>query len=109
MFHVGQKVVCVAKVREIPQVRHLCEAVPQAGQVYTIRAIEEADPLFYGGDLAFLLCEIRNCERLGRGEPNFHSNLFRPLTDTSISDVLAKAAPRDSRKWDNRRKVREKA
>lgn len=107
MFHVGQKVVCVITPQEIPERRHLCESLPQADQVYTIRAVEEADPFYYNGEIAFLLFEIRNCEWNGR-EPNFHSVLFRPLTDTSISDVLAKTAPKDSRKWDNRRRIKEK-
>jgi len=91
MFHVGQKVVCVCTPDIIEEVAHLGEVLPQEGVVYTIRAIQDADPFYYSGEIAFLLFEIRNKSReganLGTCEPNFHSALFRPLVEhkTNIS------------------------
>jgi hypothetical protein len=109
MFYVGQKVVCVITPAPIPEVAHLCEALPQEGQIYTIRAIEEADPWYYKDETAFLLHELRNAQRslsYGRlrtdsGEPNFHCSLFRPLTErkTNISCFKALLNPANHKEF----------
>ena len=103
MFHVGQKVVCVNASG--------CAGygIVEGGQ-YTVAGILD-HPLLFGATTAVKL--------QGVGRPSstypgvfllqaFIATRFRPLTDTSISDVLAEAAPRDSHKWDNRRKQKER-
>ena len=103
MFHVGQKVVCVDSFG--------CHAWIAEGRTYVIGAITE----FPHGHVILGTTTAVKVEGVGRTINGvfrlqaFAATRFRPLTDTSISDVLAQAAPRDSRKWDNRRKVREKA
>ena len=92
------KVVCI-NAEPVPGLKWNLGTRPTVGAVYTVvsKAISPRDgvtPVFY-------LAELVN-------PVGYMRTRFRPLTDTSISDVLAKAAPRDSRKWDNRRKVREK-
>jgi hypothetical protein len=86
MFHVGQKVECVD---DTPGLHGVIPGLTK-GRIYEILA------LGHWGHVSVIPDRFQNPKR------------FRPLTDTSISDVLSQTAPKDSRKWDNRRKIREK-
>jgi hypothetical protein len=99
MFHVGQKVVCVNAAG--------CYALLAEGSTYIVAAVGEMP---FGAVLGTTIgVKLVGVGRTSGILQTFAATRFRPLTDTSISDVLAKTAPRDSNKWDNRRKVREKA
>ena len=106
MFHVGQKVVCVDASEVEPDPTRWAPLRKDA--VYTVRQLVVGLNTELVPTPGLILHEIKNPMGPYGKEYNYAVRRFRPLTDTSISDVLAKAAPRDSRKWDNRRKIREK-
>ncbi len=102
MFRVGQKVVCVNASGCAPY------GVVEGG-VYTIAAIHDVvHGPFLGTSTNVKLEGIVNTFVTGFYLQSFASTRFRPLTDTSISTVLAQKAPRDSRQWDNRKKQKER-
>lgn len=101
-FRVGQKVICVNDKFDCLGVGDY----PIKGEIYTIRWIGERatdggpgvmlDEIFGGWfapDIEFCFCVKR----------------FRPLTETKSSQSFTTGAPKDSERWDNRRKVRERA
>ena len=92
---IGQRVVCVdASYWEDRS--HLKETLPEAGRIYTIRAIGDAELLYGLCGIGLLLEEIVNAERrylCPRGrvlcELCFRSDRFRPVHTTSI-DIFTK-------------------
>jgi hypothetical protein len=106
MFYVGQKVVCV--IAPVPFDAFPNEVLPRKDSVYTVREVQAADPYYYPGQTAILLCEIRNF-RLGRGEPNFSVCLFRPLTSQELQALFTTGADPSTNQFDNRRKQKQKA
>lgn len=96
MFHVGQKVVCVDDSNFGPHGPWVVK-----GQIYTVKRID-------------VVCGpgISVHELPSEDKHSFYywrMSRFRPLTDTSQSTSFTTGAPRDSRKWDNRRKVKVRA
>jgi hypothetical protein len=95
MFHVGQKVVCIAQASS-----PYGEAVPQVGSVYTIR--EVCDGQEYGP--CYRLIEIANPPMGyadGYRECDFTHRLFRPViekkTDISVfTQILDKVNKRET-------------
>jgi hypothetical protein len=105
MFRVGQKIVCIVAPAPIHETRHLCDALPRKGVIYTVRAVVWADKRYSPGQHALLLAEIRNPVRRDSGaEPNFHVALFRPLVDTEQEISFTVGADPSSKRFDNRRK-----
>jgi hypothetical protein len=93
MFHVGQKVVCV-------------DGLEQEGiftsQIYTISKIRIiADFLFVG------LVEVRSPS--DKCDVAWFATRFRPLTSNDTKISFTEGAPKDSERWDGRRKQREHA
>lgn len=103
MFYPGQKVVCVGVYE--PSIAY--GSFPRKGAVYTVREV-----LFVGEAPSIRLVEIVNeptdvyWNVPGPIEAAWIVTAFRPLTDSRIDAILSKAAPTDSERWDNRRKVR---
>ena len=97
MFHVGQKVECVNATSSGPLQMEYADHAPEIlvkGAIYTVLRV-------YPDEMCIAVCP----EDLAH-EDGWCMTRFRPLTDTSIAGIIAQKAPRDSRKWDNRRKVR---
>jgi hypothetical protein len=99
MFHVGQRVVCVANVIEDTDDYAQGETVPVVGQVYTIRSIED-----YPDGPSATLEEIVNrpleyelfdgsCDV---GECDFPIYNFRPVKTTNIDVFLKMLEPVDA-------------
>lgn len=110
MFHAGQKVVCI-DVSPWEGYSWPVGTEPVEGGEYTVRAVGLNIEGAEGVRLHEIVLSGANCAITGKP---FHDNFyrasrFRPLTDTSISDILAQKAPTDSRKWDNRKKQKERA
>jgi len=110
MFHVGQKVVCVdaslwmnypwCKGTEVVQ-----------GTVYTVREVGVTTDGLAGVRLYEVVLSGQICAITYKPfrDRFYRASRFRPLTDTSQSTSFTTGAPRDSRKWDNRRKVKVRA
>lgn len=89
MFYVGQKVVCVD---DSPT--PLGVPVPfTRGEAVTVSG-------FSGPACVFLSEHPGHFPAAG-----YYSHRFRPLTDQKKSVSFTQGAPRDSERWDNRRKV----
>lgn len=100
-FRAGMKVVCVDD--EFLAHRSYGETTPRKGAVYTIRGM-----LVIEGAQLLHLEEIRNPVidyNLVTIEIGFSDSRFRPLTDTKSETSFTQGAPKDSERWDNRRKV----
>lgn len=101
MFYVGQKVVCVDGSPSLPAVCGIEDRYPIEGNVYTVTKVG----LVHSFDPEQLPCILVAEIKRELHEPIW-AHRFRPLTDISSQTCFTKGAPRDSRKWDNRRKVR---
>lgn len=93
---VGDKVVCVCDGSDLPCVP-FGDAVPVAGEIYTIREIEVG---LEDGEVYLMFQEIRNDPRWcldGFGEVCFHNEDSRPVeprkTDISVFTQLLHTAP----------------
>jgi hypothetical protein len=88
-WHLGQKVVCIndSFSRSIVE---WCDALPVAGEVYTIRAIRFGiDPITWVGDVGFLLVEIVNPSNSKGHEPGFLQDRFVPWWDAAANSNVA--------------------
>lgn len=106
-FHVGQKVVFIHDYAALGA-RYSVD-VPRNGLIYTIREFEDR-----GEKPALRLIEIVNAPRRHRQvpewvEPAFAVAHFRPVVETKSEISFTEGAPKDSEKFDNRRKQRVRA
>lgn len=107
-FHVGQKVVFIGPdFRSHSIVLHHGLIVPAPREVYTVRGFaQRAD-----GPGIFLE-EIVNAEkpsfRDGICEMAMDTKWFRPLVEPKAEASFTIGAPKDSERWDNRVKKRER-
>ena len=104
MFHVGQKVVCIADDWASWAVQ-LGGNMPRAKTIYTLRDVARRP--WSKIQIGVHLHEITNpvLEFLeGTHEPYFDASFFRPITDTKTSTSFTEGAPKDSERWDNRHK-----
>ncbi len=109
MFHVGQPVECIDDkwlFFEGPEGVIYPKDLPVKGGSYHISGFSPPD--IFGPEQIYLR-EFSTPEPSYSDLVSFAKERFRPLTDTSIATVLAQKAPRDSRKWDNRKKQKERA
>lgn len=95
MFYVGQKVVFVDDRPDLFR----RDLQLTKGEIYTVASIHHR----FGG-FGITVCEV-DCI----GAPGWRASRFRPLTDQKKSVSFTQGAPRDSERWDNRRKVVEPA
>lgn len=111
-FRVGQRVVCVNPdgTHERVDYKELVK-----GAIYTVSGLGFCEKYNH---TTLLLDEIpfrvvfRNCtnEVIGsRDDVGFGAHRFRPLTDTKTSVSFTEGAPRDSERFDNRRKQKVRA
>lgn len=104
-FRVGQKVVCVNdqnfKADRRLDGKRILPNRPVRGSVYTIRGFYEDDSVY--------LEEIHNPKNVvwldGRGEAAFSLLRFRPLVEDKSKTSFTEGAPKDSERFDNRRKI----
>src|SRR5574343_1291746 len=106
-FHVGQKVVRVgsAKVnatRQFLEQRGLTFSYPELGEVCTIVSIDHWLNVTL---LRFREHDNSHLTSLYPKEPGFNSRYFRPLVEAKSSISFTEGAPKDSERFDNRRKV----
>lgn len=102
-FRVGQKCICVnAKGRW-----GLSDPL-KVGLICTIRAMH----IDRHGDLILRFHEIERSsfakEAWGDPRLGYLASRFRPLTDTKHEVSFTEGAPKDSEKWDNRKKQKER-
>ena len=103
-MHVGQKV--TPKNDDPWEDDDGGEVYPQFGAVYTIRTTQ-----WIGDEQYLWLCEIVNPEMEYEdytGEICFFSDEFRLVIETKTEISFTQGAPKDSRKFDNRRKIKER-
>lgn len=101
-FKIGMKVVCVnaslpPSRAVLGQMRHVMELVE--GHIYTIAAVGLRHPLDATQGECVLVEEVQR----GWNEP-FWASRFRPAVSPKQQASFTTGAPRDSRKWDCRRK-----
>lgn len=98
-FHVGQKVVCVDD-STVPD-----EPGPYVknGAIYTVCEIEVA----YDGDPLLHFDELHSVSIRG-WSAGYIADRFRPLVEDRKSVSFTIGAPKDSERWDNRKKIKEK-
>lgn len=98
-FHVGQKVVCVDASKD-----SVGRSMPlSVGAIYTIIYIGHDD---FGGT-GFLLAEASIAKHPLK-TTRFKSSRFRPIIKDRKSVSFTIGAPKDSERWDNRKKIKEK-
>ena len=103
-FHVGQKVVCIDASQS--DGREWMADVPKEGAVYTVRGIIAIyDPVLDEAVTALQLEEIAN---FPAWEGSYAAHRFRPIVEKKTDISFTAGAPKDSEKWDNRRKVSRK-
>lgn len=103
MFRVGMKVVCVDDRNNSGLGMDWREA-PVKGHIYTVKKVGLVHPYDPRGLPAILVYELNRDEMCP-----LWSHRFRPITDTKTETSFTEGAPKDSRKWDNRRKQKERA
>lgn len=94
-FRVGQRVVCVD---DAPG--HLGRTSVINGRIYTITAIYRERMSRNG--VGFVLAEVTPVH----GLLGFMGHRFRPLIENKSTISFTQGAPKDSERFDNRRKVR---
>lgn len=98
-FYVGQKVVCVDAAP-----RYRANVPLRKGAIYTIRGFTTADD----GQCGVLLDEAIDPSGYYRNgqECGFFADRFRPIVDRKSSVSFTMGAPKDSERWDNRKRVK---
>jgi len=110
MFQIGQKVSCVDDdfspgfAGRSGTTIHP-NRLPFKGGVYEVIGIAEADE---DGPEQIMLAEFSDIEPGQKSPVSFAPERFRPIVDTKTMIGFTTGAPRSSRKWDNRRKVKER-
>jgi hypothetical protein len=105
-FRVGQKVVCVDATSG--PFTWLPGEAPTEGAIYTVARLS-ISPL--DGVALMELCEItrhKNTEK-NWGHKGYGQYRFRPVVENKSSISFTMGAPKDSEKFDNRKKQKERA
>lgn len=105
-LRIGQKVCCV---KDFGGVNSYGITAPALGMVYTIREFENR-----GTEPSLRLVEIVNepmrwSNVTGLVECGFATRHFRPVVEKKAEISFTANAPKDSEKWDNRKRVKVRA
>lgn len=88
-WSIGQKVLCIDD-RFPRQIVEWCNALPIAGHVYTIRALQfGVDPITFMYDLGFLLEEISSPRKANGSESGFFHTRFVPWLEADYGRASA--------------------